>query len=215
MTKDQIKAVLAKHLSWLKNPSEGEGADLRGADLRDADLRGADLCGAHLRDADLRGANLCGAHLRDADLRDADLCGADLCGADLCDAHLRDADLRGADLRGADLRDADLRGADLCGAHLPKAPIVPHLDREIYARVKDGEHLRMGSWHTCEMTHCRGGWAVLLAGPAGKELEIANGTAVAATLIYHASTGRVPDFYATNEAALADLKKCAAKDKTP
>src|SRR6266704_444130 len=107
MTKDQIKAVLAKHLSWLKNPSEGEGADLRGADLRDADLRGAhlrdadlrdadlrgaDLCGAHLRDADLRGANLCGAHLRDADLRDADLCGADLCGADLCDAHLRDAD---------------------------------------------------------------------------------------------------------------------------
>lgn len=70
----------------------------------------------------------------------------------------------------------------------------------------------MGQWHTCETTHCRAGWVVHLAGEAGKELERFHNTELAAMLIYKASSPvRVspPRFYDDNEAALADMKRCA------
>jgi uncharacterized protein YjbI with pentapeptide repeats len=180
------------------------GANLRSADLYGADLYGANLYGANLRDADLSGADLRDADLRDADLRDADLSGANLYGADLCDA-----DLSGANLRGADLRGADLRGVK----GLPDAPVVERLDSKILARVEaDPGALDMKTWHTCETTHCRAGWAITLAGEAGADLEKRVGSQLAGLLIYRASTGRVPDFFATNEAALADIRACAAKE---
>ncbi len=71
----------------------------------------------------------------------------------------------------------------------------------------------MGNWHKCNTTHCRGGWAVILAGKKGKALEDKFGVFLAATLIYLKSTGRIPDFFATNRAAMADLKKCAKAEK--
>jgi hypothetical protein len=190
-------------------------ADLRGADLSDADLRGADLRGADLSGADLRDADLSGADLRGADLSDADLSGADLRGADLSDADLRDADLSGADLRGADLSDADLSDADLSGADgLPDAPVVPNIDAAILAAVEAGGTLRMSSWHTCGTSHCRGGWAVHLAGDAGYALERKFGTNVAATLIYAASRPGVPvpsfSADAADDETLADIRACAA-----
>jgi hypothetical protein len=54
-----------------------------------------------------------------------------------------------------------------------------------------------------------------LAGEGGKALEWAMGTPTAATLIYLASDPerwqkeRLPDFYCTNEEALADMKRMA------
>ncbi len=195
---------------------------LRGADLRDADLRGADLRGADLRDADLRGADLRGAVLRGADLR----------GADLRDADLRGAVLRGADLRGADLRDADLSGAvlrdakgldadgnptplteadyleirDRFRASHPDVPVVPLLDATICKLVNSGEgKLEMSDWHSCETTHCRAGWAIHLAGEAGYALEEKYDSERAGGMIYRASTGRWPDFFADNKSALEDI----------
>ena len=144
-------------------------------------------------------------------------------GADLRDADLRDADLRGADLRGADLRDADLRGADLrradlCGAVLSDAvlsgaPKLKNLDSRILAAIEKGGTLNMATWHTCKTTHCRAGWAITLAGKKGAALEKKFGSAVAGTLIYLKSTGRVPNFYAGDAEALADIKACAAKEQ--
>ena len=70
----------------------------------------------------------------------------------------------------------------------------------------------MGNWHMCGTTHCRAGWVTTLAGDAGKALEDSIGTSAAATLIYLASDptmDRVPDFYCTNAAALADMKRMA------
>ncbi len=158
-------------------------ANLRAADLRWADLRDADLRWADLRDADLRWANLCGA-----DLRDANLCGADLCGADLC---------------GADLRDASL----------PKIIHVPNIHKAVYdAVMAPGHSLEMTQWHTCESTHCRAGWVVILAGEAGGMLEGFVGPATAAALIYQASDPgleKIPDFYCTNGEAMADIKRLA------
>jgi Pentapeptide repeats (8 copies) len=208
------------------------GADLRGAYLSDADLRGAylsgaDLRGAYLSGADLRGAYLSGADLRGAYLSDADLRGAYLSDADLSGAYLSDADLRGADLSGAYLSDADLRGAylsgaDLSGAYLSAADLrgaylrsllaVPDLDKKILEAIESGGSLQMNTWHTCETTHCRAGWAVTIAGEKGKLLEAIYGTNAAAALIYAASRPdkQVPDFFASNEAAMASIQADAA-----
>ena len=110
-------------------------------------------------------------------------------------------DLRGAYLRGADLRDA--------------VPVIPSLDSAILAAItKTGCSLDMGTWHTCETTHCRAGWAITLAGKEGAELEDRLGPAVAGALIYQASTGRNPDFYASTEDALEDIRKGAEREAT-
>ena len=157
------------------------------------------------------------ADLSGADLRDADLRGADLRGADLRGAVLRDADLSGADLRGAVLRGADLSGADLSGADLREnlkgIPVVPNIDAAILAAVENGGNLNMSTWHSCETTHCRAGWAITLAGAGGAALEWALGSAAAGALIYAASRpGKpIPNFYDTNEGALADMRAAAAE----
>jgi len=220
----------------MKSGADLRGADLCRADLRDADLCRADLCSADLRGADLRGADLCradlcradlrSADLRGADLRGADLRGADLRGADLCSADLRGADLRGADLCSADLRSADLRRADLCRVNLCRADLrdanlprwIPHIDnihRAVHAAASKPNALDMRIWHktdACGTTHCRAGWVIHLAGAAGEVLEGVYGTSAAAALIYQASDPkleRIPDFYVSNETALADMQRLA------
>jgi hypothetical protein len=154
--------------------------------------------GAYLRGAYLRGADLSGAYLRGADLSDAYLRGA----------YLSDAYLRGAYLRGADLSGADLRGADLSGV-----PKIPKIHQSIFTAASQEGALDMGSWHgVCGTTHCRAGWVVSLAGDAGKAMEFCMGTPAAAALIYLASDPKIekiPDFYATNGDALADMKRLA------
>jgi hypothetical protein len=177
--------------------------------------------GAILTRADLTGAILRGAHLTDAiltraDLRGADLTGAILRGAHLTDAILTDAILRGADLRGADLRGAHLTDAILRGAYLPEGiPSVPLIDAAILTAIEQpGNALNMHDWHTCKTTHCRAGWAIVLAGEAGQALEDKFGPAVAGALIYAASGSHpVPDFGATNKDALADMRARARASK--
>jgi len=196
------------------------GADLRHADLRDADLIGANLIGADLSSASLRDTNLIGADMRHANLSSANLSGADLSGANLRDADLRHADLRradllGADLSGADLRDADLIGANLIGANLRHGdlvPIIKNIHSAVYEAASAVAALDMEKWHTCGTTHCRAGWVTTLAGKGGKALESIYGTAAAAALIYQASDPtleRIPDFYALNADALADMRRLA------
>jgi hypothetical protein len=95
----------------------------------------------------------------------------------------------------------------------PEVPVVEDLDRKVLAAVGDGEFLEMGTWHTCETTHCRGGWAIALCGEQGHALEQFYNWELAAILIYDASD---PDFkinparfYDSNVNALADMKRLA------
>ncbi len=70
----------------------------------------------------------------------------------------------------------------------------------------------MGTWHTCETTHCRAGWVVTLAGEAGKKLEEFNNTELAANLIYRESSPHKVScarFYDSNEEAMADIRRMA------
>ena len=150
-------------------------------------------------------ANLCDANLRGANLRGANLRGASLSGADLRGASLIDANLRGASLSGADLRGASLRGG------IPK---IENLHSKILAAIEAGGSLEMHTWHTCETTHCRAGWAIQIAGEFGRGMEWAIGSSAAGALIFAVAypDQEIPDFYASNEEAMADIKRCAEEE---
>ena len=174
-------------------------------------LSGAYLYGAYLRGADLRRADLSWANLKWANLERADLSWAELIGANLEGAKLEDANLEGANLYGAKMKGAYLKGANLKGAKMPSGVKVDGLHQKMFDAVQVEGALDMNSWHTCGTTHCRAGWAIVLAGQEGAELEKKYGPSVAGTIIYHNSTGMVPDFYCNNDAAMADIKACAGK----
>ena len=74
----------------------------------------------------------------------------------------------------------------------------------------------MDNVHTCDNTHCRGGWAITLAGAEGRALEKFYNWELAAMLIYDASdpTYKINParFYDSNEDALADMKALAEKE---
>ncbi|HKJ62499.1 MAG TPA: hypothetical protein VKA94_11005, partial [Hyphomicrobiales bacterium] len=104
-------------------------------------------------------------------------------------------------------------GADLSGADLGDVPVVEEIDVKICEEVCGmPDKLEMNVYHTCETTHSRAGWHVHLAGKKGYDLEERVGPSAAGALIYAASSlFRVPDFFATNEDALADIKERADK----
>jgi hypothetical protein len=93
-------------------------------------------------------------------------------------------------------------------------PTIPNIHQRVYEAVTAPDHgLEMDAWHTCETTHCRGGWVVTLAGAAGKKLEDQTSTLFAAMQIYRASSPlRISPtrFFEPNAVAMADMKKMAA-----
>lgn len=93
-----------------------------------------------------------------------------------------------------------------------KIPIVKDLDKKIWQKIKNKPRsLNMGGWHMCKTTHCRGGWAIHLAGKKGYDLESEIGVDAAAALIYLKSTGYIPDFFTTDKEAKDDIRKQAKK----
>lgn len=165
------------------------------------------------------------ANLADANLADADLAGADLAGANLADAYLARADLAGARNVPAGAGTAApaepyerkptaerlAERARKFRERNPDVPFVEALDAKILNVIESGKgKLRMETWHRCETTHCRAGWAITLAGEAGAELEAKHGAQQAGTMIYRASVGRVPHFFATDQRALEDIREQAA-----
>ena len=164
------------------------------------------------------GVDLSSADLSMMDLRTlqfpkgADLSDANFSGSDVSYCLFYDANLARADFSGARLYQTAFNGARLDNAKLPYVPASNNLHSEVYAVVSKPNHrLAMHCWHTCETTHCRAGWVVVLAGAAGAMLEDLVGTSTAAALIYHASDPEMttPDFYASNEDALADIRRMA------
>ena len=151
---------------------------------------------------------------------DANLAGADLADAYLAGAYLADARNLPSGIDQADPPEPYVRkpSAEVYAERAarfrernPDVPVIPDIDARILALVEaNPSALDMGSWHSCETTHCRAGWAVHLAGEAGYALEKQYGPERAGRMIYLASTGRVPHFYATNERALEDIRECAA-----
>jgi len=96
-------------------------------------------------------------------------------------------------------------------------PTIKNIHQAVFeAASATGRALDMGSWHTCETTHCRAGWVVHLAGEAGYALERATDTPFAALMIYKKSSEipvKEPVFYIDNEKSIADMKRCAELEK--
>ncbi|MFZ0270965.1 MAG: pentapeptide repeat-containing protein [Acidobacteriaceae bacterium] len=138
-------------------------------------------------------------------------------GSNLRGSNLRGSDLSGSDLRDSNLSGSNLRGSDLRGSNLSGVPKIENIHQAIYAAASKPEALDMRRWHSCETTHCRAGWVVTLAGEGGKALEWAFGTPAAAAIIYMASDPtleKIPNFYAGNEDALADMRRLAELEKS-
>jgi len=193
------------------------GADLARADLTDAYLARANLADANLAGANLAGAYLTGAYLTGADLARANLAGAYLAGADLTGARNVPTDAQAEPAEPYERKPAHERYAERAARFRernPEVPVVVALDAKLLTILDSGRgKLRMDQWHTCKTTHCRAGWAVTLAGDAGKALEDKHGSQRAGTLIYRASTGRVPHFFASDERALEDIREQAATQR--
>ena len=189
MNHTELIRILTKHALWQTGNRSGARADLAGANLA-----GANLAGAYLA-----GANLAVAYLADANLADANLADADK--GDPTEPYKREAPTP----------EVLARRAERFRKRNPDVPVVEHLDRQMLAAVTNGGKLDMSQWHTCETTHCRAGWAIVLAGDPGRELESKYGSFIAGGMIYRASTGCSPHFFASTERALEDIRRCAAE----
>jgi len=96
-------------------------------------------------------------------------------------------------------------------------PVIEDIHKRVLDAVSQESALEMSAWHTCDTTHCRAGWVVVLAGEAGKELEGETSTLFAAMQIYKASSDiKVPPtrFFDSNIAAMVDIKRCAELEVT-
>lgn len=95
-------------------------------------------------------------------------------------------------------------------------PTLENIHQRILEAVSVPEALDMGDWHTCDITHCRAGWVVHLAGEQGYELEELTSTLFAAMQIYKKSSEikvSPTRFFETNEVAMEDIKRCAELEK--
>jgi len=117
----------------------------------------------------------------------------------------------------------DYRRCSGCGDYrdkkeaLPSIPKIENIHQAVYKAASKENAFNMDSWHTCETTHCRAGWVVHLAGAAGKELEKAIDTPLAAIRIYRNSSEIEVKwalrFFETDKVAMADMKRCAELEK--
>jgi hypothetical protein len=147
-----------------------------------------------------------------ADLAGANLAGANLAGAIGLPPHLQvaPADAATATREPWRRRSPEEIAQRYRRSH-PDVPVISDLDTKMADVCSRPDALDMARWHTCKTTHCRAGWAITLAGEAGKKLEEEHGSRRAGAMIYRASTGRAPHFFASNEAALRDIQECAAR----
>ena len=119
-------------------------------------------------------------------------------------------------------------GAEWCEHYgiRPDAPFkVDGLDAKILGAIKAGQGtLDMSTWHGedavdatnwCGTTHCRAGYAICMAGPAGFDLERKFGSERAGRMIYAVSRPDkpLPDFYASDDEAMEDME-AAARDRS-
>ena len=93
---------------------------------------------------------------------------------------------------------------ELLGEQLPR---FSNLHEVISDRITPAT-FDMAVWH-CGTTHCRAGHAIDAAGQAGYALERVFGPKLTASAIYLGNTGMIPDFHASTDEALADIRRCA------
>ncbi len=90
-----------------------------------------------------------------------------------------------------------------------------HVKHPAAAMLKQLMELPKEAAHLCSTSHCRAGWAVMLAGKKGMELEEKYGPDKAGAMIYARSRPdkKIPSFYTTNREAKKDIEACAKEQR--
>jgi hypothetical protein len=112
--------------------------------------------------------------------------------------------------------------AELNGVDMDAPYRVENIDRRVLDIIGQSKGLNMTSWHGtdkcdadnwCGTTHCRAGAAICAAGQVGFDLEKKYGAERAGRMIYAVSRPdeALPNFFATTDAALADIKASAER----
>jgi hypothetical protein len=101
--------------------------------------------------------------------------------------------------------------------NLPPIPVLEKPYTQILAAINQpGCKLRMIDWHTCDTTHCLGGWAIHLTGAAGRLLSSWLGYKNAAAFILRKSRPDAPNpidqFYVDDDAAMAFINARVAEE---
>lgn len=199
-----------------------------GYQMNEVDLRGVDLSGATLNDtpfigSDLRGANFSNTVLNNVDFCSANLDKSDFSNATLDDVHflsanLTDTNLDWASAKGVSMSICSMKGAYLGNIADSKALAIPDLDAKILAALENGGTLDMHGSSTSEAAHSRAGWAVAMAGEAGKALAEKIGTEAAGAFIYAASYPEfdTPLFFEKKGTAMEDIRyRAGYNDSAP
>jgi hypothetical protein len=132
-----------------------------------------------------------------------------------CDPSGQRASLVGANLDRANLDGASLDGASLVGARLVGATGIviaadaPQRLRAAAAAALQEGALEMGAWHSCDTTHCLGGWLIHQAGEVGRLLEATVGPGIAGLML--GGVEAHSHFYDSNEAATEWLRSVLAQ----
>jgi pimeloyl-ACP methyl ester carboxylesterase len=175
-----LPEILASHARWLACDPSGQRANLDEARLDRASLNRASLDGASLNGANLDGASLNRANLDEARLDRASLNRASLVGASL-----------------------DGVTGIVIAADAPQ-----RLRAAAAAALQEGA-LEMGAWHSCDTTHCLGGWLIHQAGEVGRLLEATVGPGIAGLML--GGVEAHSHFYDSNEAATEWLRSVLAQ----
>jgi hypothetical protein len=93
-------------------------------------------------------------------------------------------------------------------------PILEKPYTKILEAIQGQGKLEMSTWHTCDTTHCIGGWTCVLT-PGGRKFEAlfsSPGDAAAQILRVSRPDAPLPNFMASNEAAMAFIEARAAEE---
>lgn len=99
-----------------------------------------------------------------------------------------------------------------------KVPVIPDLDAQILDQIeRKPRSFDMGVFHgeiydkdsnVCGTTHCRAGWAEVIAFPRSWRDEGFSVELIGA-MVYLVSTGKIPDFFTGDKEALRSIRRAA------
>lgn len=189
---------------------ELENRDCTRSNFTDTSMPGAECTRANFTECLFISTNLITAEMEHVVAHRANFQRANLSLANLGDADLSYASFVGANLRKASFRNTTLTGAVFDPEHLPDAwktlPTVPDLPEKILEALGQPQnHLTMCEWHLCDTAHCLAGWATFLTLGSKSKVELDYGTPLVGAGLFYKAIGFIPDFYCTDEEALAWL----------
>lgn len=205
----------------------GLRADFRHSLLEDCRFEDYDLTGAKFRDEECSEDKIVRCTFLRVNLR-LSLIELNLNECEFRVVDLRDSNLLGIVFRRCVLDRVDLRGSDLTLVSLPNSclssinvgmdiPVIPNLHQQVYEATKPEGALDLHAFHTCNTTHCWGGWILQLGGDSARALEQEYSSELACSLIFSANTKLdlpIPDWYQEDkEVVLKRIEEYAARER--